>query len=125
MADLPPMTGWPQVADVVRELWGRVERLEKHSHPPIDLGPAMDEILDARGYRPTAVEITSADPVLAVGAALAALTAIADLVEEYEATALRPPMDLAVRVGSHAADAIGALRAISTAQSLPGGARHG
>lgn len=38
-----------EVAALVR----RIEELEKVAHPPIDLTPAIDEILAERGYAPT------------------------------------------------------------------------
>lgn len=49
------MTGPAQFATAVElaALAERIAEIETVAHPPIDLTPAVDEILDARGYVPT------------------------------------------------------------------------
>jgi hypothetical protein len=53
MTGKPPV-GWSGCATALKALTARVADLEKHSHRPIDLTSAMDELLDARGYVATA-----------------------------------------------------------------------
>lgn len=46
------MSGRPEVDAALVEIRGRLAALERDSHPPIDLTPAMDALLDERGYQP-------------------------------------------------------------------------
>lgn len=46
------LIGWAAASRAVTDLQERVERLERDSHPPINLGPAIEDILSERGYVP-------------------------------------------------------------------------
>lgn len=107
------LPGW------AKTLIGRVQALELVSHAPIDLTPAIDEILDARGYVPTVTE-----PALTPSARLAKLLVeCADYFEDEAKNILTNDCPPDRRAPEHITE-VWALREYETCTRLAAGLRE-